>query len=76
MYLRRTFEGRRWDVHVGSHWWQSCSIPNALFCFYILNANLTRPFGVAYPSHTESGSTGLVGNSDNLPDLQRGLNAV
>jgi hypothetical protein len=32
--------------------------------------------GVAYPSHTESGSTGLVGNSDNLPDLQRGLNAV
>src|ERR1039458_6965502 len=77
-HLRRTFAflGRRCDVHVGSHGWQSCCIPNALFCFHTLDTNLTRSFADAHPSHTEPGSTGLVGNSDNLPNLQHALDEI
>src|SRR5258708_1479619 len=67
----------RRQVHIGSHWWQSCCVPNALFWIQTLNTNLTRSLGagVAHPAHPKPGFAIFVGNGDNLPGPQLALNA-
>src|ERR1700686_1047348 len=69
--------GGRCGVHVGSHWWQSCCIPNAFFWLHTLDTNLTRSLGagVAHPGHQEPGFAVLVGNGNSLPELHLALNA-
>jgi hypothetical protein len=48
-----------------------------MFWLQTLNTNLTRSLGagIAHPGHPEPGFAILVGNGDNLPELQLALNA-